>query len=106
MLAIDKVQRLSGSAPHGPLPAKSSTRKVEGGGVGSMPIFQWDKDQLEILSRLQNWSTLKLCCKTLSEPELVRAWIKHHSLIVGSENLIVADNGSSDAATLDIYESY
>jgi hypothetical protein len=68
-----------------------------------MSVLQWDKDQIEILDRLQNRSKFKICCKTLSDPEFVRDWIRHHSAIVGPENLIIADNGSSDAATLDVY---
>lgn len=71
-----------------------------------MPILQWDLDQKEILSRLRNPSRLMLCCKTLSEPEMVKEWIEHHRKIVGSENLIIADNGSSDAASHAVYESY
>jgi hypothetical protein len=68
-----------------------------------MPVLQWDKDQSEILNRLQTRSKLKICCKTLSEPEFVQDWIRHHSAIVGPENLIIADNGSPDAATLEVY---
>jgi hypothetical protein len=68
-----------------------------------MSILQWDKDQTEILSRLQSHAKFKICCKTLSEPEFVQDWIRHHSAIVGPENLIIADNGSSDPATLDVY---
>jgi hypothetical protein len=68
-----------------------------------MSVLQWDKDQSEILNRLQNRSKFKICCKTLSEPEFVQDWIRHHSAIVGPENLIIADNGSLDAATLDVY---
>ncbi len=68
-----------------------------------MSVLQWDKDLPEILDRLKNRAKLKICCKTLSEPEFIQDWIDHHSAIVGSENLIIADNGSSDAATLDVY---
>ncbi|MEZ2142837.1 hypothetical protein AAE026_11050 [Bradyrhizobium sp. DN5] len=68
-----------------------------------MSLLQWDTDQPEILRRLQNRAKLKICCKTLSEPEFVQSWINHHSAIVGPQNLIIADNGSSDAATLDVY---
>jgi hypothetical protein len=68
-----------------------------------MAVLHWDKNQSEILDRLQNRSKLKICCKTLSEPDFIKDWIRHHSSIVGPENLIVADNGSSDAATLEVY---
>jgi hypothetical protein len=69
-----------------------------------MSILHWDANQPEILDRLQNRSKFKICCKTLSEPDFVKSWIRHHSSIVGPENLIVADNGSSDAATLEVYD--
>ena len=59
-----------------------------------MSVLQWDKHQSEILNRLQNRSKFKICCKTLSEPEFIQDWIRHHSAIVGPENLIIADNGS------------
>lgn len=69
-----------------------------------MAVLHWDKDQAAITSRLKDRSKFKICCKTLSEPEFIKEWIDHHSSIVGPENLIVADNGSSDAATLDVYD--
>jgi hypothetical protein len=69
-----------------------------------MAVLHWEKNQSEIIDRLKDRSKLKLCCKTLSEPEFIKEWIEHHSPIVGAENLIVADNGSSDSATLEIYE--
>jgi hypothetical protein len=68
-----------------------------------MTILQWEKDQAEIISRLQNPAKLKICCKTRSEPEFIQDWIAHHRPIVGSQNLIIADNGSSDTVTLDVY---
>ncbi|MCG2643807.1 MULTISPECIES: hypothetical protein [Bradyrhizobium] len=70
-----------------------------------MSILNWDRDQPEILDRLSPLSKLKICCKTLSEPEMVRGWVKHHSAILGSRNLIIADNGSLDDATLQFYGS-
>jgi hypothetical protein len=70
-----------------------------------MAILQWDKNQSEIVDRLKSGSKLKICCKTLSEPEFVKEWVDHHSSIVGLDNLIIADNGSTDDATLDVYAS-
>lgn len=69
-----------------------------------MSVLHWDQNQTEILGRLQNRAKLKICCKTLSEPDFIKSWISHHRPIVGPENLIVADNGSSDAATLEVYD--
>lgn len=69
-----------------------------------MTILQWEVDQRTIAERLQNKSKLKLCCKTIDEPDFVRGWVAHHAEIVGHENLIVADNGSTDGTTLEFYE--
>ncbi|MCB4767968.1 hypothetical protein LGR54_05070 [Ancylobacter sp. Lp-2] len=37
------------------------------------------------------------------ETTFLECWIRHHAAIVGRENLIVFDNMSTSAATLDLY---
>jgi hypothetical protein len=71
-----------------------------------MPIYNWDQDKERILNRLRAKATLKLCVKLLDEPWLVESWIQHHAKIVGFDNLIIADNGSTDLLTLGVYEKY
>ena len=71
-----------------------------------MPVYRWDSDKEQIIDRLRSNATLKLCIKLLDEPLLIEGWIQHHAKIVGFENLIIADNGSTDALTLDVYDRY
>jgi hypothetical protein len=69
-----------------------------------MGILEWDKDSKAICERIRSPARLKVVVKTIESPELIEDWIKHHERIVGSENLIIADNGSLDQRVLDIYE--
>jgi hypothetical protein len=71
-----------------------------------MPFYRWDIDKEQILNRLRSKATLKICVKLLDEPLLIGGWIDHHAKIVGVENLIIADNGSTDPRTLDLYERF
>ena len=71
-----------------------------------MAICEWGTETDSILARLTNGATLKICVKTKDESTLTRGWIEHHANIVGYENLIIADNGSTDVDTLNIYEEY
>lgn len=71
-----------------------------------MALLDWNRDKSKILSRASGPSGLKLCAKVLDEPLLLAGWIEHHARIVGYENLIIADNCSTDPETLHIYESF
>lgn len=71
-----------------------------------MSMLQWETDQLQILGRLEQKAGFKICCKTINEPQLILGWLEHHAAIVGPENLIIADNGSDDHATLEIYDRF
>ena len=71
-----------------------------------MPIYLWERDNRTIVERLRNCSTLKICAKVLDEPLFIEGWIEHHSRIVGYENLIIADNMSTDAGMLETYSRY
>lgn len=71
-----------------------------------MSILNWELNKEKILAKLQSPATLKLCVKLLNEPLLIEGWIQHHAKIVGFENLIIADNGSTDPYSLDIYRRY
>jgi len=72
-----------------------------------MPIYNWDTDKVTIVDKLRsNASVLKLCVKVLDEPLLMESWIQHHARIVGLENLVIADNGSTDPVMLSTYRKY
>jgi hypothetical protein len=72
-----------------------------------MPIPSW-KDHKEILCKkmIANKSVLKIVLKTKDEVVHLQAWIDHHLKIVGPENLIVFDNGSTSDEVRDIYSRY
>ena len=71
-----------------------------------MTLYVWERDKSEILRKLSSPAPLKLCVKTLNEPSLIEGWIRHHAAIVGPENLIIADNASTDPDALRVYESH
>lgn len=71
-----------------------------------MFLPNWTQKSSQIIQRLRQSSVLKICVKTKNEAEFLRQWIEHHAKIVGYENLIVADNGSDDEATLELYSEY
>ena len=71
-----------------------------------MPVYRWEDDKEQIVARLATRATLKLCVKLLDEPLLIENWIRHHAKIVGFENLIIADNGSTEIGTLGVYAKY
>ncbi|MCG6205521.1 glycosyltransferase family 2 protein [Rhodopseudomonas sp. HC1] len=74
--------------------------------MSGIPMLCWERDQPQILGRLGHRSKLKICCKTVNEPELVLGWLEHHGAIVGLENLIIADNGSDDFGALETYSRF
>lgn len=51
-------------------------------------------------------SHFKIVLKTYNDPIFLDRWITHHSHIVGTENLIIADNESNDDAVLQVYSKY
>lgn len=51
-------------------------------------------------------TVLKIVLKVKDEPELLDAWIAHHAAMVGYENLIVLDTGSSDESHLEVLRRY
>lgn len=51
-------------------------------------------------------TVLKIILKVKDEPTLLEKWISHHSAIVGYENLIIMDCGSSDLTHLEILRKY
>ena len=71
-----------------------------------MPVYTWENDKEQIIDRLRLMATLKIGVKLLEQPSLIEGWIEHHAKIVGMENLIIADNGSRDRLSLDIYEKF
>ncbi|CAO4153986.1 glycosyltransferase family 2 protein [Methylorubrum aminovorans] len=64
-------------------------------------ILLWDEDRGPIREQIaERRAPFKLLMKTKNEPEFLAEWIEHHARIVGRENLIIADNGSTDPAML------
>ena len=49
---------------------------------------------------------LKIALKCKDEPELLEFWINYHASIVGLENLIIFDTGSTDQVHLDILDKF
>lgn len=49
---------------------------------------------------------LKIVLKTKNEGWLLESWITHHAKIVGFENLVIVDHGSTDSDVLRIYKKY
>jgi len=67
----------------------------------------WSIDSSDICAQIEtSIAPLKLCVKVKNESLLLEQWIEHHANIVGYQNLIVADNDSTDQNTLAIYKKY
>jgi hypothetical protein len=70
-------------------------------------ILNWEESTKKITDRIQsNNGFLKIILKTFNDGFFLEKWIKHHANIVGLENLIIADNMSTDEDVLTIYERY
>jgi Glycosyl transferase family 2 len=57
--------------------------------------------QLERIARTR--ARLKIVLKTRDDPFFLNNWVAHHGALVGMENLIVLDNGSTDPVVLAAY---
>ncbi|QIA64455.1 hypothetical protein GT360_13565 [Vibrio astriarenae] len=51
-------------------------------------------------------SLLRIILKAKDEPELIEAWLQHHGNLVGYDNIIIMDTGSTSKEYLDILERY
>ncbi len=51
-------------------------------------------------------TVLKIILKAKDEPELLPVWIRHHAAIVGMENLVILDCGSTDPAYRALLDTY
>lgn len=70
-------------------------------------IPDWTTDRARICRRIAaQKSPLKLILKIKDDPILLPRWIAHHAPIVGYQNLIIADNESTDPDVLRLYERY
>lgn len=70
-------------------------------------MLSWSDDQSEILRRIKaHRSVFKVILKTKDDPFFLESWIQYHAKIVGYENIIVADNGSSDPDVLNVYRKF
>lgn len=69
-------------------------------------ILSWDNDRADICDKiLSTQATLKILLKTKDDLFFINEWISHHRKIVGSANLYVFDNASTDPALLEYYRS-
>jgi hypothetical protein len=67
-------------------------------------IHRWDIEDKDIFDPVfSQWSPMKILLKTRDDPWFIREWYAHHAAIVGPENIIIFDNGSSDPEVLAFY---
>lgn len=73
----------------------------------SKNVRSWGADTAEILSQIVSQpSPFKIILKIKDDPYFLERWIRHHSAIVGINNLIIFDNMSSLDEMFDIYGRY
>jgi hypothetical protein len=67
----------------------------------------WEKDSSEFCAQIErHHAPIKIVLKTKNDRFLIDRWIRHHSKIVGLENLIIYDNMSDDHEVLSVYREY
>jgi hypothetical protein len=70
-------------------------------------LLNWSVNREEFCARIERTrSPIKIVLKTKNDPFFIDRWIKHHTKIVGSENLIIFDNMSDDEEVLSVYQRY
>ncbi|MHC2335725.1 glycosyltransferase family 2 protein [Bradyrhizobium sp. USDA 4454] len=70
-----------------------------------MQMVAWENESTAICDRIRSTrGTLKIVLKTKDDPFFLADWVAHHKQIVGSSNLIIFDNGSSDSKVLSAYK--
>jgi hypothetical protein len=74
------------------------------------PIFwldDWASARGRFFQHMQSTAhRVKIVLKTKDDPFLLRNWIRHHGEIAGLQNLIIFDNGSTNAEVRAIYQEY
>lgn len=83
-------------------------RKSQSFGVANGKEFPcWEKDSSEFCAQIErHHAPVKIVLKTKNDRFLIERWIRHHSRIVGLENLIIFDNMSDDHDVLSVYREY
>ena len=51
-------------------------------------------------------SLVKIFCVAKDESDLIESWLTYHGKLVGFENLVVIDNGSTCTTVLGVYDKY
>ncbi|MGQ0618890.1 MAG: glycosyltransferase family 2 protein [Panacagrimonas sp.] len=70
-------------------------------------MIDWDSDTPAAARAIRSRrATFKILLKTRDDPYFLDRWIQHHARIVGLDNLIVFDNGSTDPAVAEILDRY
>lgn len=69
-------------------------------------ILSWDNDRSNICEKISSsQATLKILLKTKDDLFFINDWISHHRKIVGSANLYIFDNESTEPKLLEYYRS-
>ncbi|MGQ0700352.1 MAG: glycosyltransferase family 2 protein [Panacagrimonas sp.] len=70
-------------------------------------MIHWQEQRDEAMRAIASRTApLKILLKTKDDPFFLEHWIRHHARIVGLENLIVFDNGSTDPEALGILQGF
>lgn len=73
--------------------------------LGDIP--HWDRDKNLVCGQILNRSApIKILLKTKNEPDRLKDWLCHHSMLVGAENLIIFDNMSTNIAVFELYKNF
>jgi len=68
-----------------------------------MAVFQWDHGGSSFETAGVGQAPMKILLKTKDDKWLLRRWFEHHRQLVGDENLIIFDHGSTDPDVLAFY---
>jgi hypothetical protein len=74
--------------------------------IVGIELTTWERDSAAIVDRIRSTSGgLKIVLKTKDDPFFISDWVAYHQRIVGSANIVIFDNGSSDPAVMSVYEA-
>lgn len=67
-------------------------------------MLDWDREKDKICANIEKTpAVLKIVLKTKDDPFFLQQWIEHHVGIVGSANIIIFDNQSTDPDVADTF---
>lgn len=69
-------------------------------------LREWESERDDICEDIRRLhSVVKIVLKTKDDHYFLQEWIDHHSNIVGRQNIVIFDNGSTDPRVFAIYDS-